>query len=388
MASAIQIPVNPEVLKWARESSGVPVEDAAERLKVSPAAFSRLEAEQGALTLTQARTLASYFKRPLAAFLLPSPPPEPALPSDFRTLPGNRGRLDRKTRLAIRKAQRLRSIAKELMQATGRGITPQLGKANIGEPVDGTPSRERERLGITVETQWQWRNEWEAFREWRAAIERNNILVFQFPMPVEDVRGFSLADEEPYAIVVNSSDAVRARIFTLFHEYGHLLLHTPGICLPQLDGRRQKHGVEVERWCNSFAGTFLVPDVGLTAAPQFAQGELKGQALSDALGRVAREFKVSEQVALWRLHELGMVPKQQFHAAMQRLAARGKPTKKRGGAVAPAKRSVAENGALFTSLVLEAQGKGLVTFSDVADYLGLRLNYLPEVESLLATAAA
>jgi transcriptional regulator with XRE-family HTH domain len=116
MASAIQIPVNPAVLKWARETSGVPIEDVAKWLKLSTSAFSRWEAEETSLTLTQARTLASYFKRPLAAFLLPVPPPEPGPPQDFRTLPGIRTRLDRKTRLAIRKAQRLRSVAKELMQ--------------------------------------------------------------------------------------------------------------------------------------------------------------------------------------------------------------------------------------------------------------------------------
>jgi cytoskeletal protein RodZ len=54
MASATQIRANPAVLKWARESSGVPIEDAAKRLKLSPSAFSRLEAEETSLTLTQA----------------------------------------------------------------------------------------------------------------------------------------------------------------------------------------------------------------------------------------------------------------------------------------------------------------------------------------------
>jgi Zn-dependent peptidase ImmA (M78 family) len=249
-----------------------------------------------------------------------------------------------------------------------------------GRPEDSVRD-ERASLGIEVETRLKWKNEREAFREWRAAIERNNILVFQLPMPVEDARGFSLADDEPYAIVVNSSDAARARIFTLFHEYGHLLLRTPGICLPQLDGRSQKQGAELERWCNSFAGAFLVPHPALTPILQSGEAELKGQALYDALRKVAREFKVSEQVALWRLRDLGVVPRQSFQAAMERLVARAKRVKKRGGAVPPAKKCVAENGSLFTSLVLEAKGRGLVTYPDVADYLDVRLKHLPEIES-------
>ena len=46
-------------------------------------------------------------------------------------------------------------------------------------------------------------------------------------MPVDDARGFSLTDGEPYVIVVNSADADRARLFTLFHEYAHILLNMP-----------------------------------------------------------------------------------------------------------------------------------------------------------------
>lgn len=385
MAKAIEFSVRPRVLKWARETSGAAIEDAAKRLRVAPSTYAEWEGLESRLRLSQLRTLSAYFKRPLAAFLLSDPPQEPGPPHDFRTLPGSRRTLERKTRFAIRKAQRLQIVAKELMRATGRVTAPQLGKARVGEPLDGTPGRERDRVGINIEKQLGWTNEWEAFREWRTAVEHNNILVFQFPMPLEDARGFSSADEGPYAIVLGSSDAVRGRIFTLFHEYGHLLLHTPGICLPQLDGKPQKQDTRIERWCNSFAGNFLVPDVGPVAS-QLGSNVLEGQALYEALGTVAREFKVSEQVALSRLRDLGVVPRQQFHAAIERLTARAKQ-KKRGGVVLPARRCLAENGSLFTSLVLEARGKGFVTYSDVTDYLEVPLKHLPQIETALAAVA-
>jgi Zn-dependent peptidase ImmA (M78 family)/DNA-binding XRE family transcriptional regulator len=388
MARTVQIRVSPKVLKWARETSGVPIEDAAKRLRVSPSAFSRWESEEVSLTLTQARSLASYFKRPLAAFLLSAPPREPGPPRDFRTLPGGRNRFDRETRLAIRKALRLRSVAKELMEAIGRDATSQLGSATVREEPESASRRERKRLGINVETQRKWKNEWEAFREWRATIERQNVLVFQFPMPVEDARGFSLTEGEPYAIVVSSSDAVRARIFTLFHEYAHLLLHTQGVCLPRLDKIPQKHEAEIERWCNRFAAAFLVPNSGVVPVLQTGTSELKGQALNDAVEDVARQFKVSEAVAVWRLRDLGRIANQPFQAALQQLLARGKGTRKHGGPVPPAKKCVAENGTFFTSLVIEAKGRGLVTYSDVTDYLDVRLKHLPEIESSLAAIAA
>lgn len=384
MASSVQIRVNPAVLKWARESSGAALDEAAKRLKLSPAAFSRLETQQGSLTLTQARTLASYFKRPLAAFLLASPPPEPAPPHDFRTLPGRAGDFERKTRLAIRKALRLRSIAKELMRAMDRQIASQLGRANVSDRPEDAARSARVHLAISADRQQEWVNEWQALREWRAALERRSVFTFQFSMPMDDARGFSLSDEEPYVIVVNSSDAVRGRIFTLFHEFAHLLLRTPGVCLWRLDNTSQTHDVQVERWCNAFAGAFLVPDPGVSHTSRTASAQLTGQALDEAVEDVSRRFKVSEQVALWRLRDLEMVSGQSFRALMEQLSARAGQAKRQGGSAAPAKKSLSQNGPLFTSLVLEARARGIVTYSDVGDYLGVRLKHLPEIESSLA----
>lgn len=55
-------------------------------------------------------------------------------------------------------------------------------------------------------------------------LEEQGIFVFQFPMPVEENRGFSLVRKEhPLVIVINSQDSPNGRIFTLFHEYCHTL---------------------------------------------------------------------------------------------------------------------------------------------------------------------
>ena len=66
-----------------------------------------------------------------------------------------------------------------------------------------------------------------AFDQWREWLESLNISVLKLKIPAGDARGFSLTDGEPSVIVVNSADAERARLFTLFHEYAHLLLDIP-----------------------------------------------------------------------------------------------------------------------------------------------------------------
>ncbi len=386
MSRAVEIAVSPQVLKWARETSGATVENAAKRLKVPPTTFAKWENQGTTLSLTQARALAAYFKRPLAAFLLPEPPPEPPLPRDFRTLPNREGHLERETRLALRKARRLQTVARELMQSLERDTSPPFEGVTLSDDPATVASRERGRLGINLDQQQDWQNEWEAFREWRAAIERQNILTLQFPISLEDVRGFSLGDQEPYVITVSSSDAVRARIFTLFHEYGHLLLHNAGICAPRFEANGRRQEFEVEQWCNRFAGEFLVPQDALNFLPANV-AQLEGQTLTDALGEGTRKFKVSEAVMLFRLLHEGRVSNAAFRRTLAQLEARRR-AKQKGGPVRPARKCLAENGVLFSSLVLEARNRGAITYADVSDFLSVRLKHLPEIESSLMARAA
>ena len=320
MKRTVQVSVNPEVLRWARQTSGATFADVAKRIKVPAATFAKWETQETPLTLTQLRELAVYLKRPLAAFLLPKPPEELPLPKDYRTLPDGTGTFERETWLAIRKARRLQSIASELMRSMERDTKPQFSGARLSDDPGAVAQREREHLGISLEKQQGWRNPWKALREWQNAIERLNILAFQLRIPVEDVRGFSLGDEKPYVVAVSSSDSVRARIFTLFHEYAHLLLHDPGICAPRLDTRAQRKEAGVEKWCNGFAESFLVPTPALQQVSGVAK--LKGQALSNVLEEAAGRFKVSEQVVLFRLLHVGLVSRLTFNRVMDEVAAK------------------------------------------------------------------
>lgn len=384
----VTISVNPGVLKWARETSGATVQEAAKRLKVPSATFSRWESAETQITLSQLRELAGYFKRPLAAFLLPSPPKEPDPPTDFRVLPGQAEKFSRKTRLSIRRAVRLRSVAKDLLVGIQSDARPSLEAAQLTDDPDRIASREREHLGVNLQEQFKWSDGWGAFREWRSAVEGRNVLVFQFAMPIEDARGFSLSDDMPFAVVVSSSDAPHARIFTLFHEYAHLVLRRPGICLPGSEPRSRAPEASVEKWCNRFAGALLVPEAALLSALNSGTIADPKRQLHESLAGASRLFKVSQQVVLRRMLDCHAISKAAFRKEMERLQAEAGRFKRGGGPVSPARKCLSENGRLFTSLVLEAQGRNLITYADVADYLSLRLKYLPEVQSSLERPAA
>lgn len=253
-----QVAVNPALLSWARESGGFSLEQVADGMKISIGTLRAWESGGRRPSFAELTSLADYYRRPVAALLLPEPPAELAAPADFRSLPGNRNRLAPETLLAIRRARRLQSLARELLQALNESVNTDIAVVNHADDPAKRSAVERSLLGVSLEDQFSWNTPYQAFSAWRDKLEARNVLVFQFPMPLEDCRGFSLAEQEPLTIVVNTSDAIHARIFTLFHEHGHLLLRAPGVCLPEVNqNRRRDDRADAESWCNRFAASLL-----------------------------------------------------------------------------------------------------------------------------------
>ena len=129
-------------------------------------------------------------------------------------------------------------------------------------------------------------------------MESLNVPVSQAPVDAEQVRGLALSAAEPNAIQVSGRDRYEARIFTLLHEYGHLLLREgDGMCTPaadaEADGRR---GKKAERWCNEFAAEALMPEGEFCV-------ELRGHECTDAretVGLLAKRFRAGRRAVVLR----------------------------------------------------------------------------------------
>jgi Zn-dependent peptidase ImmA (M78 family) len=143
------------------------------------------------------------------------------------------------------------------------------------------------------------------------------VLVVVEDFPREEARGFSLwhPDLIPM-VVVSANEAPAAQIFTLFHEFVHILLRSDAICLkqeaPTFLGR-------TEAWCNKVAAAILIPDNDLRALLEH-EGTVtttKEWPIGD-LHRIASRFKVSRHVAAIRLEEMGFAPRG-YYAGIKRL---------------------------------------------------------------------
>ncbi|MDH4129555.1 MAG: ImmA/IrrE family metallo-endopeptidase [Spirochaetota bacterium] len=369
MSNAMKAIVNPKMLKWARETSGKSIESIAQKMKKDIDCIEKWEIGDEKPTLRQAEKLAKYYKRPMAVFYLTKQPEESILPNNFRTLPYDVPHsFSSETLLVIRRAKRLQEIYIELLKETGKSISPiQIPRAKLTDSPELFANNLRRQEKLSVSNQKDWKDEYQALKEWRKWFEDKGILVFMLSMPMEEGRGFLLTDNLVPAIILNTKDSVHGRIFSLFHEYAHLMLQ-------QEFNRYQNNLSDIELFCNSFAASFLVPEESLKS--QMSDNyELDIQVFN-----LSKSFKVSQEVVLRRMLHVKLIDYQLFNQKLQSLSAKSSVT---GGRISQPKKCIRDNGKPFVNLVLDAYRDQRITYSDVSDFLNVKLKHIGEIERLL-----
>lgn len=392
MSKQLEIPVKPDVLRWARVTIGKTIEDVAGRLKIRKEMVLGWEEGRGHPTLSQLRELAVYLKRPLAAFFLPAAPVEAPLPGAFRRLPEDRREpLTKKTLLAIRRARRTQELARELAESEGISETGlPVGRILLSDDPGTVARRERERLGINVDKQFRWADKKEALKNWKWALESSGLIILELSIPFKEARAFSLMDKVVPLIVINSHDTAAGQIFSLLHEYGHLLLGRSGIADFMEEDRLTDDGKKAERFCNNFAGAFLVPEEDLQATKAVKAHGAGMEWQASELSELAALFNVSEYVVVRRLLMLGLVSQAYYRNQVAKYDAEimEMQSLRRYGRRVPAKACVRENGVPYAAMVFKAHADERLTYRDVADYLYVKPKDLTAVADLLAASMA
>ena len=381
MAHRIEAIVDPSLLAWARESIGFSTAVAAKKIHVEEGKLTDWELGKSRPTIKQLRTAANAYKRPLAVFFLSEPPKEDVVPHDFRRLPSDQpAKRSPALMVELRKAHRRRELAVELSSLIGEAIENRVDRfVDVSHP-EKVAQRVRGKSSISLQDQFRWRDEYDALNAWKSYLEDQGVLVFQFSrVQVSEVRGFSLSRREYPVIAVNGKDSPKGRIFTLLHEYAHLMLDKGGMC-DLRQGRVRGENSRIEQFCNHFAGAFLVPRDSLLSETLVSRNPKMGWTDED-LHTLALKYRVSTEVILRRLLVLDRTTNQFYRQKREELQALSQPAK--SGPVHQAKQAIIMNGRRFTGLVLRAYQDAAITSREVADYLGVRLKHLHEIESQL-----
>jgi Zn-dependent peptidase ImmA (M78 family)/DNA-binding XRE family transcriptional regulator len=300
---SLLVEVDLEVFKWLRESSGWTIEDVAKRLKTSQETILKFEKGEKKPSMRQLKELANAFKRPVAAFLLSKPKAERLLPKDYRMLPDKKDVFDKKTVLTIRKARNLQEVSRELLTNVENQISPKIKRRTIKDDPVALASELRAKFEISDKLQRKFKSPYEFFNHIRDHLEDLNILVFQYSMLVEDARGFALVDKKPNIIVINTKDSIEARLFSLMHEFGHILLGESAIDLADVTTMSQN---EIEKWCDLFAANFLLPK---QLARNIFKEKESNLTETTTLNYLSRKYKVSKAMLLVSMSNTGFITK-------------------------------------------------------------------------------
>ena len=302
----LQITLQPDVLRWARERAKLQPEELAKKMGVKRHERVLKWEDDGAISVAQVDKLAKCTYTPLG-FLYSKEPPDERLPiADFRpradTLPPSPDLLD-----TVYLMQRRQAWMHDELIKDGAEPLDFVGAYGLETPPRRVADAMREALQLTdgwAETQSTLGD---ALRLIKDRLDAAGVLVCfngvvgnntHRKLNSDEFQGFALADEYAPLVFVNSADYKAAQIFTLAHELAHLFIAQSGVSTFEA---LQPVSNETEEFCDKAAAEFFVPEDELRAFWPHTDRE------NDRYQVIAGRFNVSAVVAARRALDLKLI---------------------------------------------------------------------------------
>ena len=384
------IPVNPSMLRWAREDAGFSLVEAAmqaklagcratkERPGIDPAErLGMLERGELGVTRNLLATLSKLYRRPEIFFFLSKPPHKKDLLLDYRTV-GSVAPQDSPEFAALkRRVVNIQRSLKQLAEEQNSPPLPFVGTINLFTSVKVAVECIRAVIGGDLRKS---RRTWSAdayFKELRKKVHEAGVFVILIgdlgshhsKIPVEIFRGMAISCSRAPIIVINPNDAVTGRIFTLIHELCHVLLGVSVISnsdVPVIS----KEARQEEQFCHAVAAEFLVPAEDL-AKENFGD---KAPPVFDTLGK---QYGVSAAVIARRARDLKLISNEDFNKVTPIFMAR-RP-KERSGQPNPNVTAKSYLGDKLVSTLVGAAYEGKIDISDAVYLLNLSTSRIEKI---------
>ncbi len=361
---SFKVNVNPEVIKWSMETINIPEDIILKRLHTNKNIFDSWLMNKDTPTYVQLQAFAKLAGVSPLIFLSDKIPEEKP-GTIFRNYTENNKR-SYKTLKTIKRIEFLQNIAEELYDNLNENKEANIEKYNIKSKSEEIAEIERKKFS-DFSAQKEFKNKYNALNKFRTEVENNNIIVMQFPFT--DIRGFSLINKKPFFIVLNSKDTPESRIFTLFHEYAHLLLQESELNNYIINGDDK-----IEKWCDSFASYFLIADDILNHYFKISNSNIYKTA-----SKISSQYKLSFSMILYRFYKLGYIDSNDYNKFLD--ARKNKDNKKGGGNYIIKTKS--NYGDKFINLVFENYERQEITLNDALNYLNIKLASMDKLIALV-----
>ena len=384
VASEHVIPINPALLRWARESVGLSLADAAVRAKITPLKQKKLDSverlkliEKGEEPVTEGilNSLSTTYRLPEIIFFLSAPPKKDNELIDFRTIGSNAPKpptpeFSALQRRVINLQDVLREIALEnsdepvsfvksiCMPISSEALATKITEAFGANPYESIRGTEEKKLFDALREQAQKRGVY--------ICQMGDLGHYSSKVGVDEFRGMVISDPIAPLIVINPNDTDKANVFSLVHEFAHLLLGMTGIS----DTNNSRHSKNAEKLCNAAAAEYLLP-------AKLFRKMLLPSADGNDIHRIARHFMVSDSAAARRALDLKMISPTLYNTIVQRGANTSK--KNKTSQANPNVVVKSRIGSKITQTMFDAAMNGIISFSTAANLLGISISRLEKV---------
>lgn len=318
-------------------------------------------------TISKLRILSKLIEIPVSTFFLSTQPELGKRPKDFR---GRSTQIfSRKIINSIRRAEWFRELIQEFIILTKFnlpvGISQKDDPALIGEQIRSLVQYER----------WSKKSykPGDLFRKLKTVLEDYNIFVFQQQFNRNESRGFSLAYTAPFVIVVNQSENYKARIFTMFHELGHILLGKPGISEPIKIDRTKV--IPVEKWCDEFASAVTLSRTTISGIQVNLETPFEDIRL--IVGEKAKSLHISKHNLIYNLYKNSKIALETYQRYIKlpylKKAKQEKPK------IKYFRKIISANGKKFTDAIIDAYNVELISNYDVKSILKIKQETLDDL---------
>ena len=375
--------INPVLLKWARETIGLSIEMAANKINVDSDVLKKWEEGIIETPTKKIKKLSEVYKRPTTVFLMNNIPDENISKKFRQLLYSNINSFSTPTLMAIRKAIRIQTLAKDILETNDNNFIKEISKLKLIDSYEKISEKLIESLGLNEDIISKPKNVFEQLNMWKNSIEAKGIYILEVGFPVNEAKGFAIYDKKVPVIVLNTNDYPRSRIFTLLHELSHFIYGEDAID-DQYSLMNFSSDDKLEIKCNYLAGAVLVPSLYLKNKITSLNLNINND-INTSLEVLARIFNVSQQVTLRRIYITGYLNQNQFNNTNNSLKEsylnNDVKEKIKGGNFYV--KFMKNNSKSFIYDILEAYRINKISHFNVMDYLNIKSTTLASLENKL-----
>jgi Zn-dependent peptidase ImmA (M78 family) len=312
------------------------------------------------LELPKAVALAKVFHKPWTIFLLEKPEQKTKLDQDNRTLSNKQHGLGIELVKILEDAEFTLNASSELDPEYK--VKLPLSTLSTDNDAESEGEKFRKLLDIDEEYCEKLTDAREMLYYLKQKIQYSGIYVSEKPLPLEQVRAFSLKRGQKAIIVLSTKDSYQARSFSLMHEVCHILMDRSGLCgISSYDVKKQ------EWFCNQFSAAFLAPNFLLKKLLETYK-DLDDEA--ELVSKISRSLNISKAATSIRLAEMGKIkPVKQLNFEAYAKKKKKDGSKTTGGNYYAT--TINSAGVMFSKQVFGAVSDGIISSRDAARFLGV-----------------